>query len=93
MDAGAFAGEGGIEILRFEVFDDGDVVGQGIALEEIAVKQQANLDASIGGLAKRIEKLVNRVMSFAAIVAGGKEQDVDGGFGLVDELSGGGEIV
>ena len=93
MDAGAFAGKGGIEILRFEMFDDGDVMGQGITLEEIAVEQQANVDASVGGLAKGIEKLVDRVMSFAAIVAGGKEQDVDGGFGLVDELSGGGKVV
>ena len=35
---GALAGKSGVEVGRFEMFDDGDVVGQGVALKEIGIE-------------------------------------------------------
>ena len=78
MNAGAFSCECGIEVLHFECLDDSDVVSQRIALEEIAVKKQTYFDSPVGSLAKGIEKMIDRVAGFAAVVAGCKEEDIDG---------------
>ena len=38
MKPGALAGKSSVKIRGFEMFDDGDVVGQGVALKEIGIE-------------------------------------------------------
>ena|GEM_PF-6226020 len=78
VDAGAFAGQGALEVLLLEIQGNELVEPDGLWVLEIGVHEKTNLHTPGSGTAQGIEEFVDGIVGFAPVVTGRENDDING---------------